>query len=278
MTDSNHSTGVPYAESFGQLILYTALVVKAQELVAIRTARHATAASAGFMGQLANAAGNFPVGKLSEGEISNTGDSLANQNVTIGNRITRGIAVVGTSAKTDVLAPIYRTDAGAYTITRPAEPTVAVGFVLQWYTGTTCDIYEYSIGEMAVLMLQGGNRKVVNLGSYDWTAVADGVVNAIDGLPRGKIVEIYAVPSVATTGAGGDLDVNLEIDGTNVTGGVVAIPTASPAGTKISSTAITAENEIGVGSTVEVEVANAAGTRTTGQFNLYAIIEGALDL
>ena len=278
MVDSNHSTGVPYPETFGQLILFTALVVKAQEFVAIRSGRHATPASAGFMGQFANASGNFPAGQLSEGSISETGDSIENQSVTLGMRIERGVAVTGASAKTDVLKLIYRTDAGAYTLTRPADPTTSVGFILQWYTGTTADVWLWGAEGQALKQLLGGDRRIVNLGTYDWANIVDGDAATITGLPRGTIKSIFATFGIATTGAAGTLDVNLEIDAVNVTGGVIVIPTGTAQGAAIAGTAITALNELGSEGTLQVEIANAGGTRTTGQFTLFAVMEGALDL
>lgn len=88
-------------------------------------------------------------------------------------------------------------------------------------------------------------------------ANGDLVTNWTPGFP-GKIVKwSFVVTTVVTTGAKA-ADLNLEINATNVAGGVLGLTSANctPLGKVIDATAITADNEFDENDTISIEAAN----------------------
>lgn len=89
-------------------------------------------------------------------------------------------------------------------------------------------------------------------------AGAGDVVTTIRPGVHGKIENVEFVVTQAVTTAAKAADLNLEIDTTNVTGGVVALTSAAatPLGKAIAGTAITANNTLTPESELSVEAAN----------------------
>lgn len=190
--------------------------------------------------------------------------------------ILRRVTVTGAASRADILKPIFVTDNQTMTLTRPSDDAEVCGCIIEWHTSTTCDVLLFGLVAQLVLGMAGGNRQIFELGHYDNAALVTG--NIVTALPmpfHGKFISLHGIVETAFTGSGGTADVNLEIGGTNVTGGVLTVSTAAGGtiGTKLDATAITAANEFHEGDTVDVEVSNTGGTQTAGRVRLYAVVE-----
>lgn len=191
-------------------------------------------------------------------------------------RILKRYAVTGAASRADILKPVYATDNQTLDLTRPADDAEAVGLIVEWHTGTTCDVLLFGLIGQCLLGMAGGNVQEVDFGSYDFADLADGNIRIAQPMRfHGKILSVIGYVEKAHTGSGGTALVNLEINGTNVTGGVVTVSTAAAGtlGTILAGTAVTAENVFHEGDTVDVEVASAGGTRTLGRVRIVAVCE-----
>lgn len=119
-------------------------------------------------------------------------------------------------------------------------------------------------------------KELLNLGHFQWAAIADGNLRTGFVMPfKGAFISLFAMVDEPIVGAGGTVTVNLEIATVDVTGGVVTVSTATGGtrGAKLDGTAITAENAFAEGSVLDIEAAASGGTRTSGTFDLWAVIE-----
>jgi hypothetical protein len=119
-------------------------------------------------------------------------------------------------------------------------------------------------------------KELMFLGSFQWAAIANGDLRTAILLPfKGALISIFAMVDEPMVGAAGTCTVNAEIDAVDVTGGVVTVSTAAGGtrGAKLDGTAITAANTFAEGSVLDIEAAAAGGTRTSGRFDLWAVIE-----
>lgn len=187
--------------------------------------------------------------------------------------IQRRVTVTGAASRGDILKPVYAEDNQTLTLTRPSDDAEVVGVVIEWHTSTTCDVLLFGLVCQLILGMAGGNRTLIHLGHFDANTVANGDLRTAIPMPfHGKFVDVFAMIDVAIAGAGATASINLEIGGTNVTGGVVTIAENDAKGTKKSGTAITAENVFHEGDTVDVEAASVTDA-TAGSFDLYAVVE-----
>jgi hypothetical protein len=184
------------------------------------------------------------------------------------------VAVTGASAITDIGSVVYLSNDNDLTLTRPTRGVV-FGTVVRWWSSTTCDVYRFGKAQLDVLSLTGNGKELLYLGSLDCDTITTANQRTSIPLPfRGKFLTFFAMVDVAITGSSGTADLNLEIDGTNVTGGVVTVSTAAGGtkGTKLSGTAITAANTFSEGSLLDIEAV--LGTdMTAGRVDLYAEVE-----
>lgn len=116
------------------------------------------------------------------------------------------------------------------------------------------------------------------LGAIPFGTTADGDLRTGYKMPvSGRIKELYCHVKTVCVGSGGTIDINLEKGGTNLTGGVLTYSTASmnTLGERVEATAITddANNLCAKGDLIDVEGASAGGTRTSGEIELYALVE-----
>ena len=119
-------------------------------------------------------------------------------------------------------------------------------------------------------------KELLKLGHFQWAAIADGDLRTAMPLPfKGAIISLFAMVDEPIVGAGGTVAVNAEIGTTDLTGGVVTVSTAvgGTRGAKIDGTAITAANAFVEGDTLSIEASAAGGTRTSGTFDLWAVLE-----
>jgi len=167
--------------------------------------------------------------------------------IDLGSFILPAQAVSGTLTDdtTDFGKLVYlNADDHTYTITRPATNAQVVGEIFKVTSATVADLFIYDFATRQQVNRDGaGGQELLYLGSVDCdTITAANVRTAIPMPYHGKFLSFFAMVDVAIAGAGGTALLNLEIAGTDVTGGVVTVSTAAGGtkGTKLAGTAITA--------------------------------------
>lgn len=238
-----------------------------------------SALASGYLKALTGAAGDIPCGLALQGAITGaTSDSpQPTQSTDSGDVVLKAVPVAGASTIAHVGSVVYtstdnvKTD---LTLTRPTRG-FARGVIVKFNSSTSFDVLLFGFARM--LAMQGvGQREVLELGTFANVALING--NIVTGQVmqfRGKIISLHGLVQTAFTGASGTAEVNLEIDATNVTGGVLTVSTAAGGtiGAKLDATAITAANVFSEGSVLDVEVANTGGTQTAGSVRLYMVVE-----
>jgi len=237
--------------------------------------------AAGRVSTWTGVAGDTPVGFWGDSKM--TGDTSAtpivNGRVYAAGQIVNDCPVAGTLAGTiaDHQKFVYATTDVTFTITRPAAPNrTPVGIIETYKTTTTADVYFFSRVEMLQMALAGSNVRTICLGQINTNITASGnLKTGIVMSGHGKILDTYAICTRGQTDADADVDANLEIGGTNVTGGVIELITADVLAEKKSGTAITAANEFHDGDLLDVEgTMNTAGTiDDPGEYDLYITVE-----
>jgi len=237
--------------------------------------------AAGRVSTWTGVAGDTPVGFWGDSKM--TGDTSAtpivNGRVYAAGQIVNDCPVDGTLAGTiaDHQKFVYATTDVTFTITRPAAPNrTPVGIIENFKTTTTADVYFFSRVEMLQMALAGSNVRTICLGAIGTgVQTAGNILTGIAMSGHGKILDCYAICSNAISDADTHFDVNLEIGGTNVTGGVITIDYADVIADKKAGTAITAANEFHDGDLLDLEAASVtAGTATdTGSYNVYITVE-----
>jgi len=241
---------------------------------------HGTAGSRGLgIPAAPSVNGTLPLG-FADQQI--TGDTSAavppEASINIEGKVVRGLTITDDAGDiSDTFRTVYVTDDQTFTLTRPSEPAIPVGFTVRFLAADTFDVYFFSMGELAVLMLAGGNLRTWYLGSIEASGASGDALTGIVSPFAGRITSVYGIVEEAIADADADYDINLEIDGTNVTGGVIEWVTADVIADKKAGTAITAANVLHIGSLVDVEkVQNTAGTVGDGRMGIYATV--VLDL
>lgn len=234
------------------------------------TADHGTAANRGRAFPFNDEAGVVPLGFAHQPGTGNAGGTVLTSFDPRGQ--IRKVDVAGTTAQNvDFLQYVYATDDGTFTRTTPTFG-VPLGVVMEWISGTTCWVYFFSFGEMLAMQV-GGN------GAYSWMlaivtagATVGDVATGIVAPSRGRITSVYGIVIQPGTDVDFDMDINLEIDGTNVTGGVIDWKFSDAIAAKKAGTAITGTNRFGTGSLIDVEVTiQTAGTAADpGKMAIYA--------
>lgn len=201
--------------------------------------------------------------------------------------ILRDVTITGVADRTTNGQEVYATDENTYTLTRPVDDSVPVGIVLDG-DASNADLFLFSAKESAVLSLAGGSKRSIFLGSINTTALegTSGIDlrRAISLWGHGRIVDFYAWPTgFDSTYSAGSQTLNLELGGTNLTGGVLTLARTSidaigDVDDKISATAITAGNVFNDGDLLDVEMAS-GGTGYTAitapivNFDLFIDVE-----
>ena len=254
-----------------------AVTLYKDRLHGIRGEDHAT--TQGYADAYAAELGMMFAGRLLDGDglASKLGDTSATPppeaSLNVLPEILKSVTVTGVASQGDLLKAVYATDNQTMTLTKPSSPGAPpIGFVSRWYTSTTCDVCLLGLVGQWILGMAGGGESIMFLGALDFATLADG--NVLTGIVmpfHGEIVEVYTITGTTLVGASGTALINLELAAVNVTGGVVTVATATQAavGTKSAGTAITALNAFHQGDLLDVEVASAGATRTSGSVNLY---------
>ena len=234
-----------------------------------------------------NAAGYLPMGYATSTATGTTAND-AFSSINVNGDYMRLVAVAGASALTDVGSLVYATDENTLTLTRASTFAAPIGFISFFFNSTTFHVKLFSLGESAALAAAGGSKQVKYLGRVDLTTLPTGNVKAgLTLFGRGKITGFYTITEVVTADADADATLNLEIDGVNLTGGVITLgDTGDPQpgsgdtavlGARINASSITAANTFGDGSSLDIEsvLTNAYATGEVGVYIEYESLLGA---
>jgi len=233
---------------------------------------HATAINRGRLAPWSGVAGQIPLGFASKRATGNTAlVPITEGEVDLGGRVMKNIAVTGLGGTiADNFRVVYATDDNTFTLVRPT-PGHPVGIVTRFISGTNCDVYFLSFGELCVLGMGGAARDSWLVGIVNGIVSTGNHGTGIVAPCHGRILSTYGVVFEPITDADGSGDINLEIGGTNVTGGVITFATADVLGDKKAGTAVTAENIFHEGDLIDIEVTqNLAGTAADGYMAVYA--------
>ena len=248
--------------------------------LAMGTASHGTSASRGRVFPWTGALGEMPIGFCYQGK--KTGDTAATPPVatsiwTADTRVNScpvtGLA--GTVA--DNAKWVYATADGTFTLTRPADPNgEPVGLTIQFQTSALCDVMFFGLGTKLAISAGGGTKKTWCLGALvNYRATSGNVSTGIVAPCHGRILSVYTQCVNINTDVDVSSTINLEIGGTNVTGGVVTLAFGDAAGAKQTGTDVTAANVFHAGDAIDIELTvGTAGTATDpGLYNLFVEYE-----
>lgn len=236
-----------------------------------------------------DAANLIPCGLLespSDGDNSHLTGNGTYKAVVVGGIVVRW-AVTGATAITDIGKFVYATDGQTLTLTQPTTG-LPHGIVVNWISSTTCDVYLFDYLEAIKASMAKGNSmyEVLDIATITSNSLSSTSAGTFFTFPASyrhfKIISLHAQSVSFDTGIiAGAQTLNLDIGGTNTTGGVLTLGFANcdaigDLGTAINATAITADNEVHQGDVLKLEVA-ASGTGFTaakeGAFKVYAIIQ-----
>ncbi|ANS05693.1 hypothetical protein [uncultured Mediterranean phage] len=203
-----------------------------------------------------------------------TGDTseLVEATMDLAGRVIKVLAVTGLAGTVaDNMRLVYASDDGTFTLTRAAMDH-PVGIVSKFSTATVADVLFFSFETLCAIGMAGAGRGALwNLGTISGIVSTGNLLTGIEAPCHGRITSVYGIVLEPQTDADADGDINLEIEGTNVTGGVIEWVTADAIGAKKAGTAITAEDVFHEGDLIDVEcVENTAGTAADGYMTIYA--------
>ncbi len=245
----------------------------------IRGPSHPT--TQGFVVPFNDEAGQFFTGGHLEDETlgDTTASPIPKNTVGIQPKVYPSISVAGVTGRGDILKPAYLTDDDTWTLTRPANATINA-IVIEHRTGAIVDLLVGGAAIQAAMDLAGAGRELLYLGHYDADTIANGDLRINFPVAfHGALVSLIAIVDLPLVGAGGTVAINMEINGVDVTGGVVTPTTAGGGtkGTRFDSTAVTADGGevFRPADTIDIEAA-ASTDFTAGTLDLYALVEHRL--
>ena len=235
--------------------------------------------SSGHIVPLSESAGLGYIGRTNANILGDTSASpIKDVEINLGAYIKKNIVVAGYTSAAKNWELVY---AGTdnpdedLTLTRPSADAQPVGLTVQYVSSGYGDVLFFG-GLLAsiISLCSGKGRELVNLGRFPLDS-ADG--DLFTGLPlygRGKIVDFFGFCDGDGAGASATSDINLELGGTNLTGGVItcALADAQTQGKKVSGTSITAANEFSDGDTLDGEIVSSTAF-TAGLINLFIVID-----
>jgi len=223
-----------------------------------------------------------PVG-LGRGDVNGnssntTGDGAIKHVIECG-VVRKSMTVTGVSSAADKGKLVWATDNNTFTLTRQ-DAGLPIGIVKEWVSSTTCHVQIFSYEGSHLFAYMGTEKYVHHLASVPSSALEG--TSAIDLSTQtmyghGKITDFYCVVNSKDSGAVAGAQVfNLEIGGTDVTGGALTLDKDDTQGAAVAATAITAANEFHDGDVLQLEM-QASGTGFTADklsmFSFYAEIE-----
>ncbi len=238
--------------------------------MALGHSSHGTSANRGRVFPWAGAVGSIPMGFAQHKVV---GDSALEVPIANEGQIKRvPITAAGTIADHGKWVYIG-TDDNAFTLTRPTNGAI-VGYIRQFISSTEAWVEFFSQREMMIAAMCGWGQDTWFLGVISGVTATGNMLTGIVAPHHAKITAVYGIVIEPITDADQAADINLEIGGTNVTGGVIAWVTADLIGAKLAGSAITAANECHEGDLIDVECVNGtAGTAADGYLGIYATVE-----
>jgi hypothetical protein len=245
-----------------------------QSFMMLGSRDHGTAAVIGRARAWNDEVGAIPLGfSMARTTGSTSASPIVKAEVDLQGRVHHNIAVTGlTGDVTDVGRVVYATDDDTFTLTRPTlgHP---VGIVTEWVSATNASVYFFSFGELCAIGFAGCGRETVFLGTINGVLSAGNHSTGWVAPYHGRITEVYGIVFEPIVDADATATINVEIGGTNVTGGVITFATADVLGDKKAGTAITAANIFHEGDLVDLEVtAGLAGSAADGYMNVFASV------
>lgn len=270
MALSANATDVIRAKSKVSIEVVNAAEVYAGGYAGINSYTHGTSASRGRAVPANDANFIIPMGHHTRRRTGNTSATpIPEAEINIAGSI-RTVAVTGTTGLLDAGRIVYLTDDATYTITRPSL-AIPIGQVMVWKTGTTCDVLFFAAETIQAISLAGNGRQTWFLGVVAGDLATGNMLTGIVAPFHALIDAVYGVVIEPITDADATGSINLEIGGTDVTGGVITWATADVRGDKKAGTAITAANEMHEGDLIDVEcTVGTAGTAADGYMGIYA--------
>jgi len=249
--------------------------IYAGSYVAVGSEAHGTPAKIGRAYAFADEAGAIPIG-FSEQNVLGAAAAgpLKTASVYVRGRVLESIPVTGLAGDyTDNFKYVYGSDDGTWTLTRTTVNN-PIGITVNHISATLADVYFFSFAEMILMSAAGGVRRTWLFCSapYSLLAHTTDVVKGLVAPCHGRILAIYAICTSAPADTNCVGKLQLEIGGTDVTGGIVALNFADTVGLKIAGTAVTAENVFHMGDLMDLEVIATdfvAGTNDDGHFNYF---------
>lgn len=196
-----------------------------------------------------------------------------------GGLLDEDVSIAGLASAADIHKAVYATDNQTLTLTKPTIGT-PIGFVADFKSGTTGTLFLFSREGAVNLGLAGGTREILHIANVSSIALEGTSAVDLMTIPmqsRGKIISLHGVLVHDDTGTvAGAQTLNLEIDGVNVTGGILTLGFADAQGAQLDATGITALNTYNQDSALQLELV-ASGTGFTAAqdsyYRVYAVIE-----
>lgn len=219
-------------------------------------------------------AGAIPMGFCSRRSTGDAGTSPEGEaQIDLQGRVIKSLTVAGLAGTVaDNLRLVYATDDGTFSLTRTA-PNIPIGVVIRFRSASAADVLFFDFGTLCAIGMAGAGRPGLWLLGVVRAGLSTG--DALTGIVapcHGRIESVYGIVAQTATDADVDIDLNLEIGGTNVTGGVIEWVAADANAAKKAGTAITANNIFHEGDLIDIEATlNTAGTANDpGAMNVYA--------
>lgn len=256
-----------------------ASVLFAGGLAACADQSNGTAASRGRLAPFTGAASEIPFGRILRNATGDTAATpIVEGELSLDGYVLQDVDVAGATVVTDSVGRIvYLLDTDNpdddLTFVRPTRG-LPFGMVIRYRTGDNCDVYAFSAAESWAIGLAGAGQATWHLGVVvTETAAAGNLITGYEAPCHGQITRVYAVCASEPVDANMNMDIQPEIDGVNLTGGVITLNFADAIGAKLVGTAVTALNTFSEGSLIDVESLAAgfvAGTAGDGVYNVYA--------
>lgn len=241
----------------------------------INSRDHGTAASIGRVEPYTSTANMIPAGfQRSANATGNTSATpIPRANLWVGPVIVKSLAITGLGGTfADVGRIFYATADDTFTLTR-TDPDLPLGIITDFQTSSVATARFFSMAELAILAMSGAGQQTWLLGIVSGICSAGNLATGIVLPCHGRFTANYGVVVEDITDANTDGDLNLEIGGTDVAGGVIEWLFSDALGVKKAGTAITADNIFHAGDLLDIECTqNTAGTAADGYMAVYATV------
>lgn len=252
-----------------------AAVLYAGAYQCINSRDHGTAASVGRVEPYTSTANMIPAGfQRAENKTGDTSASpIPRSNLWIGPVIVKSLAITGLAGTfADVGRVFYATADDTFTLTR-TDPDLPLGIITDFQTSSVATARFFSAAELAILAMAGAGQATWLLGVVSGICSTGNAATGIVMPCHGRFTADYGIVIEPITDVDTNGDFNLEIGGTNVTGGVIDFDFADAIGVKKAGSAITAANVFHAGDLLDIEcVETTAGTAADGYMAIYATV------